>query len=318
MKYRQFGRTDDTVSEIILGTWVFGGRNFGPEAVDDTESIATIHAALDAGITMIDTAEIYGSGRSEEVVGKALKGRRDKVKIATKAWKNHLTSEGIEEGLTGSLKRLGTDYVDLYIVHWPVDDVPVEETMTKLAECKEDGRIRHIGVSNFPADLMDEALKITRFESLQPPYSLYWRYVEKNDTPFCVRNGISVTPYSPMAQGLLTGKFKRDHQFGEGDIRSNSYLFKGETYQIACDGVEKLEAMAGDMGCPVMHLALAWLLAQPGVTAPIVGARRPSQLEGVLGAVDVSLSAEQLAEITAAGDAVMKSLGDKPNNMWAG
>ena len=275
MKVRQFGRTDDKVSELILGSWVFGGRNFGPEAVDDSESVATIHAALDAGITMIDTAEIYGSGRSEEVVGEAIKGRRDKVQLATKAWRNHLTREGIEEGLAGSLKRLGTDYVDLYIVHWPEAGIPIEETMTKLAECREDGRVHHIGVSNFPAALMEQALAVTRFESLQPPYSLYWRYVERAEIPFCVANGISVTPYSPIAQGLLTGKFRRDHKFGPGDIRANSFLFKGDTFQMACDGVEKLEAMAAEIGCPVVHLALAWLLAQPGVTAPIVGARRP-------------------------------------------
>ena len=316
MRYRKLGRTDVEVSELILGAWVFGGRNFGNAVVDDGESIATIHAALDAGITMIDTAEIYGSGHSEQVIGTALKGRRDQVMIATKVWRKNLTREGVEAALTGSLSRLQTDYVDLYQIHWPSVEIPITETMETLAACREDGRIRHIGVSNFSAEQMAAALRITRLESLQPPYSLYWRFVEGAELPFCREHDLAVIPYSPMAQGLLTGKFGRDHVFTGGDIRAKSYLFNGRTFEAACDGVDRMRRIAAELGCPVVHLALAWLLAQPGVTAPIVGARRPDQLEGLLGSVDLALSAEHLDELTRIGDEVMATLGERKDSMW--
>ena len=314
MIYRKLGRTGQDVPALILGSWVFGGTMWGG-GVDDAESTATIEAAIDAGITMIDTAEGYGGGHSEEIIGKALKGRRDKMMIATKVWKASLTADGIETALNDSLKRLQTDYIDLYQIHWPNDEIPIEETMTKLAECQKDGRIRWIGVSNFSAQQMADAMKVARFESLQPPYNLYWRYVEKEDNPYCVENDISIIPYSPMAQGLLTGKFTIDHEFSDDDIRKKGFLFQGETFKIACEGVEKMRVMAGELGCTMPQLTLAWLLAQPGVTAPIVGARRPSQLEGLLDAVNVKLSQEQVDTMTALGDAVMDSLGEKPM-MW--
>ncbi len=314
MKYRQLGRTDTEVSSLILGAWVFGGTMWGG-GVRDEESIATIHAAIDAGITMIDTAEGYGGGHSEEVIGQALKGRRDDMMIATKVWKANLTPEGIETSLSASLERLGTDYVDLYQIHWPNPDLPIEPTMTKLAEVQQEGRVRHLGVSNFSAEQMEEAMRIARFESLQPPYNLFWRYVEDEELPWCEKHDVSVLPYSPLAQGLLAGKFTADHEWNDDDIREKSWLFQGETFQTALRSVDRMREIANDKGCTVIHLALGWLLAQGERVMPIFGARRPSQLEGVLGAVDVELTAEELAELTRLGDNVMETLGTK-EIMW--
>jgi myo-inositol catabolism protein IolS len=313
MKYREFGKTGEKVSELIMGAWVFGGTMWGG-GVDDSESLATIEAAIDGGITMIDTAEGYGGGHSEEIVGKALKGKRDKMMIATKVWRDNLTADGIEKSLTASLERLGTDYIDLYQIHWPSHEIPIEETMAKLAEVQKDGRVRWLGVSNFSAEQMDEAMKLARIESLQPPYSLFWRYIEP-DLAYCREQDMAVISYSSLAQGLLAGKFTRDLKWNDDDIRAKGFLFMDETYTTACDGVDRMREMAGDKGCTVPQLALAWLLAQPAMTAPIVGARRPDQINGLLGASDVSLSESDVAELTKLGDAVMAKLGDKPM-MW--
>ena len=231
--------------------------------VDDAESAATIEAALDAGINMIDTAEGYGGGHSEEVIGKVLEGRRDKMMIATKVWKANLTKDGIGASLEASLKRLRTDYIDLYQVHWPNDDIPIEETMSTLEEYRRQGKIRWIGVSNFSVKQMTDAMKVARFESLQPPYNLYWRYVEGGELAWCVENGVSVIPYSPMAQGLLAGKFTADHTFTGDDIRAKGYLFQDEVFKVAIDGIEKMKPIAEALGCTMPQLTLAWLLTRP-------------------------------------------------------
>ncbi len=310
---KRMGKTGEDVSGLILGGWLFGGTNWGE--VDDAESIRTIHAAIDAGIDMIDTAEGYAGGHSEEVIGKALTGRSGQMRIATKVSPSNLAREDLFAALERSLGRLQVDCIDLYQVHWPNDSVPISETMEALAECVQQGKIRAIGVSNFSAAQMAEALEIARIDSLQPPYSLFWRHVEAAELPFCESNGIAVIPYSPMAQGLLTGKFNIDSKFDEGDIRLQNMLFKGETYRVACAGVDEMRTMAEGLGCPVAHLALAWLIAQPSVTAPIVGARNAEQVLGVVGATDVRLSEEQLGTLTSIGDRVMATLDDSPV-MW--
>ena len=315
MKYRVFGKTDEKVSEIILGGWLFGGGEWGPE-VDDSESVKTIHAAIDSGITWVDTAEGYHSGHSEEVIGWALKDRRDKMCVATKVSASHITAEDLPKSCEASLKRLQTDYIDLYQVHWPSDGIPVAETMGALKRLQEAGKIRFIGVSNFSSVQMTEALKTVRIESLQPPYNLFWRFIESDQLPFCREHGISVIPYSPLAQGLLTGRFRSGDVIEKGHVRYRNWLYRGEAFQAATKAVDAIRPMAADLGCSILHLALAWLLAQDGITAPIVGARNAEQLAGILGAVDVKLTAEQNAELSKLGDGVMDTIRDK-RIMWA-
>ena len=307
MKYTELGRTGVQVSRLVLGAWVLGDGNVRSDMTDEG-SIATIHAAINAGINMIDTAEIYGKGRSEEIIGRALKGRRSDMMIATKVWRDNLTRDGIERSLTASLERLQTDYIDVYQIHRPSDTVPIEESMTKLAECQQEGRIRYIGVSNFSAAQMAEAMKIARFETSQPPYNLFWRFVEDDDLPYCAENGISVIPWSPLGQGILSGKFTEEMPLPEGDGRRSNFVFMGDTFKVASDAIKKLRVIAADLGTSVPELALAWTLRQPALTAPIIGSRTPEQVQSLLGTVELELSDDVLAEVTAIGNTVTAAL----------
>ncbi len=313
MIYRQFGRTGEEVSSLVLGGWLFGVQSWGD--VTDDESIATVHAAIDHGFTVVDTAEGYGGGHSEEVVGMALAGRRDDVMIATKVSPSRLKREDVFAACEESLARLQTDHIDLLQVHWPNADVPIPETFEALAELRDQGKIRWIGVSNFDSAQMAEALEVTRIESLQPPYSLFWRHIESDQLSFCREHDIAVIPYSPLAQGLLAGKFAHDTVFADDDIRSHNQLFKGETYRVACDGVDEMREMASELGCQVIDLAIAWLLAQPGVTAPITGARNPEQVAGLVRTLDVALDGAHVDRLSRIGDRVMAALDDSPV-MW--
>jgi myo-inositol catabolism protein IolS len=313
MKYRSFGSTGEQISQIVLGGWLFGVNSWGD--VKDSDSVATIHAAIDLGVTMVDTAEGYGGGHSEEVIGEALHDRRDKMMIATKVSPSRLHHDDIFAACDESLKRLRTDVIDLYQVHWPNADVPIEETFAALKELQDAGKIRWIGVSNFSSAQIDEASKIVRIESLQPPYNLFWRHIEADQLPYCARNDIAVIPYSPLAQGMLTGKFTRDAVFESDDIRNVNQLFQDKTYGVAMDGVDQMRSMAVELGCGVIDLAVAWILAQPGITAPITGARNPAQVEGLVTAVELELSEEHAAQLSRIGDAVMTTLDDSPV-MW--
>jgi myo-inositol catabolism protein IolS len=320
MKYRDFGRTGEKISELVLGTWTLGDGPWRDDTTDE-QSIRTIHAALDHGITMVDTAEIYGRGRSEEVVGMAAKGRRDKVHIATKVWRDNLTREGVEKALDASLRRLDTDYVDLYQIHRPSADVPIEETMGALLDLQKAGKIRWIGTSNFSAKQMEDALKIGRFESSQPPYSLFWRFVEKDDLPFCEENDISVIPWSSLAQGILAGKYDMSKPFPSSDGRINNFLYMEPTWAISGKAITRMREVAAELGCEVAHLSLAWMLRQPGMAAPIVGPRTVEQVEGLLPAVDLELSDDVMTELDALGNEVMDSLHSLDNlhdvyEMW--
>jgi myo-inositol catabolism protein IolS len=309
MQTRRMGRTDVELSPVILGGWLFGGDHWSRK-IDDEESIRTIHAAMDSGITMIDTAETYGGGHSEEVIGRALVGRRERMMIATKVWETNLTREGIESSLTRSLELLQTDYVNLYQVHRPSDTIPIEESMEKLAECQADGRIQHIGLSNFSVPQMEAARRVARFETMQPPYHLFWRYIEKEELPWCQANDVTVNSYSPLAQGLLTGLLKR----GDSEGRMGDWLFMPDVLPLALDAVEVVRAIAARNGHSVIEVALAWVIAQEGVV-PIVGARTPEQIEGIVRAAEVVLSDDELDELVAVGDEVMAALGDK-DPMW--
>jgi aryl-alcohol dehydrogenase-like predicted oxidoreductase len=312
MEYRRLGRSDLQVSVISLGCWPFSGGMWGD--VDDKESIATVHWCLDHGVNFLDTAEAYGDGRSEEVVGRALKGRRDKAIVATKVSHDY-SKEGVMKAAAGSLRRLQTDYIDLYQIHGPSPKVPFSETMEALLKLKEQGKIRCIGVSNFDMPQMKEALQSARFESLQPPYSLLWRHIEGDILPFCRGNEIGVIAYSPLVQGLLTGKFTKESKLPEGDVRNRCVLFKGEPFERSLEVVEALRKIAKAHGKTIGQAALNWLIAQPGVTSAIVGAKRPSQIEENAGAADWRLSEHELQQLRRLSEPVM-ALVKNEKWMW--
>lgn len=317
METRSLGTSDIKITPVIMGTWQAGKSMW--VGVEDSESIKAMRAAFDAGITTFDTAAIYGDGHSERIVGEALEPVRDKVVYATKLWCTNFKYNRVIEACDSSLKNLRTDYIDLYQIHWPAGSweseiVPVEETMRALNDLKQQGKIRAIGLSNFSRAQIEEAAQYGRVDSLQPPYSLFWRSVEKDEMPYCIENNITILAYSPLAQGLLTGKFGPGHKFEEGDHRAKNKLFEGENYQRALAAVDKLRPIADRHQCSLAELALAWLIAQPQ-TCAIAGARNAEQAVANAGAAQVQLDAGELAEIDAIGRSVTDYLDDSPV-MW--
>ena len=317
MQTRSLGTSEIQITPILMGTWQAGQRMWS--GIDDNESIKAIQAAVDAGITTIDTAEVYGEGHSEQVIAKAVSHIRDRLIYASKVFANHLQYDAVIEACDRSLANLQTDYLDLYQIHWPSGSfgnatVPIAETMKALNKLKADGKIRAIGVSNFNRAQLAEATQYGKIESLQPPYSLFWRKVEQDLIPYCVENKISVLAYSPMAQGLLTGKFKSGHQFDAEDHRSANVLFQGKNFQRAQAALEELRPIAEDHNCTLAQLALAWLIAQPQAQA-IAGARNANQAQDNAKAASVELSADELKQIDAIGKQVTSHLDDNPV-MW--
>ncbi len=303
MDFVQLGSTDLNVSMICFGTWAFGGWWWGK--ADDAESIEAIHAALDAGINFFDTADVYGGGRSETVLAKALEGQSDVI-IATKGAvqfndKGMTTVSNekayLKKACEASLKRLNRDVIDLYQVHWPDNKTPVTEPMEALAELQNEGKIRHIGLSNFGIKDLEIALDTVRFESVQPCYNLLHREIEEEILPFCEANDIAVLAYSPLASGLLTGKFEANAKFPEGDHRRDHPDFKGETFKRNLRIIENLKAYAEKLECTVTQLSISWILAHPELTCAICGARRAMQLDEIVEALDYPLSEDQLEEV---------------------
>jgi myo-inositol catabolism protein IolS len=317
MKTRQLGTTDLKITQIIMGTWQAGKKMW--VGIDDAESIQAIRAAFEAGITTIDTAEVYGQGHSEQIVAQAVGDVRQQVVYATKVFANHLKPAQVIEACDRSLQNLQTDYIDLYQIHWPAGSfnselVPIAETMQALNDLKQAGKIRAIGVSNFSQAQLAEAAQYGRIDSLQPPYSLFWRYVEKEAQAYCVANQISILAYSPLAQGLLTGKFAPGHTFDPADNRVDNKLFQGENYQRAQQAIAQLRPIAQRYQTSVGNLALAWLTAQPQTHA-IVGARSPSQSAENALAGQLELIETDLAAIDAIGRIVTDHLDNSPL-MW--
>ena len=317
MEKRSLGTSGIKITPILMGTWQAGKAQW--VGIEDAETIKAIRAAFDAGITTIDTAEVYGKGHSEQIVAQALSDVRSQVEYASKVFANHLKYDSVIEACEGSLKNLNTDYIDLYQIHWPSgafnsDIVPIEETMSALNELKQQGKIRAIGVSNFSRTQLEEASQYGRVDSLQPPYSLFWRYVEKDAMSYCIENNISILAYSPLAQGLLTGKFERGHKFASEDNRSKNKLFQGENYERAQQALDKLRPIADRHQVSLANLALAWLIAQPQTNA-IVGARNAEQAAANALAADLLLSPDELKEIDGIGRIVTDRLDDNPV-MW--
>ncbi len=309
MRTRKLGNSDLNLTAVGLGTWAIGGPwQFGWGPQDDDEAVAAILKAIDLGINWIDTAAIYGCGHSEELVGKALKQANTKPIIATKCsllWNEKkekvgcLKAESIRKECEDSLKRLGIEAIDLYQMHWPDPQRDIEEGWEEMARLQKQGKVRYIGVCNYNTKQLDRIRKIAPVTSLQPPYSMIRRDTEKELLPYCAEHNIGVVVYSPMQRGLLTGKFSKKHlaTLAPDDHRLRSPEFKEPQFHINLEFVEKLKPIAEKNDKTLAQLAIAWTLRKPAVTAAIVGARRPSQIEETAPAGDRVLSESDIAEI---------------------
>lgn len=322
MKYRKLGKTDIEVSAVAMGCWVLaGGPTWGPQA--ESDSIAAIRAALDVGVTLFDTAEGYGDGESERVLGRALAGRRHEAVIATKVSRSNLSGDEVQRACERSLRCLQTDYIDLYQIHWPSRIVPLEETMAALGRLREQGKVRAIGVCNFGVEDLDDLFRVGWAEADQLPYSLLWRTIEREIQPRCVEKGMGILCYSPLVHGLLTGKFSSPDEVPEG--RARIRLFSGDRPQTrhgeaGCEAeafaaIEAIRRIGKEIGEPMASVAAAWVLYQPGVTSVIAGARRPDQIEQTARAADLALSPEIVDRLTEATSEVKRAVGSNPD-MW--
>ena len=314
METSLLGTSNIPITKIVMGTWQTGKSMW--TGIEDQESIKALQAAYDAGITSFDTAEIYGNGHSEQIIGKALGHLRQKITIFSKVYANHFHHDQVIEACHRSLKHLGTDYLDLYQIHWPsgswgTEIVPVAETMGALNQLLEQGKIRAIGVSNFSRLQMEEAAAFGPIQSLQPPYSLFWRFVEQDAGPYCREQDISILAYSPLAQGILTGKFGPDHKFDPGDHRSTNKLFRPHNYARIQQALADLRPIALEKGINLAQLSLAWLIAQPKTHA-IVGARNAQQITDSAKAGLVSLSRQEWETIDRIGRRVTDHLERDP------
>jgi aryl-alcohol dehydrogenase-like predicted oxidoreductase len=300
-----------------MGTWQAGRQMWAD--IDDAASVRAIRAAIDAGITAIDTASVYGDGHSERMVARAVGADRRRVVIATKVFANEMKSDQVRAACERSLNNLATDYIDLYQIHWPSgafgsEEVPIEETMQALVRLKEQGKIRAIGVSNFSGAQLAEAMQYGEIVSLQPPYSLFWRQVEQDARPLCLERGLTLLAYSPMAQGLLTGRFGPAHRFQKGDHRARNRLFQPDNLNRAQTALAQLRPIAERYDATLGQLALAWVMAQPN-TCAIAGARNAEQALQNAAAVDLALAPEDLAAMDRIGRQVTDHLNDDPV-MW--
>lgn len=312
MQTRQLGTSDLHITPIGVGAWAIGGGDwaFGWGPQDDAESIAAIHCALDHGINWIDTAAIYGLGHSEEVVARALAGRSKKPYVFTKCsmiWdeqrkvSNHLKRESVLRECEASLRRLGTDVIDLYQIHWPNPEPDIEEGWQALADLRKSGKVRWTGVSNFNRAQMARAQMIAPVASLQPPYSIISPEIEKEILPYCGANNIGVIVYSPMKSGLLTGTMTRQRiaAFPEDDFRKRALNFQEPALTRNLALADRLKEIGARHGRTAGEVAIAWTLRRPEVTGAIVGMRSPNQVEGVIGGAEFRLTPDEVASIAA-------------------
>jgi aryl-alcohol dehydrogenase-like predicted oxidoreductase len=313
METRQLGNSDLQITALGIGAWAIGGSGWngsmGPQ--NEADSVPAIHAALDRGLNWIDTAALYGLGHSEEVVARALEGRTPRPYVFTKCervWDSNrevgasLKAGSIRRECEDSLRRLKTDVIDLYQIHWPEPDEDIEEGWTAMARLKEEGKVRHIGVSNFTVSQMKRAQAITPITSVQPPYSIVTREIENEILPYAGSNGIGVIVYSPMSAGLLTGAMTRERvaQFTQEDWRRNLPNFREPLLSRNLRVVERLREIGQRHGRAPGEVAIAWTLGHPAVTGAIVGFRSAQQVAGVMGASEFRLDRSEIAEIETA------------------
>lgn len=321
MEYRKIGNSDLELSVITFGAWAAGGWMWG--GTERKDAIHAIRASYDEGVTSIDTAPIYGQGDSEEIVGEALQGiSRDKVQIITKygmrwdlakgdfAMKSrdnqgkdinvykYAGRESIIKECEDSLRRLKTDYIDLYQIHWPESTTPIQETMETVAQLIREGKVRYAGVCNYSAAQLEEANKYVNVLSDQVPYSMVRREIEKELVPYTLENNKAIIAYSPLERGLLTGKMKPGHHFEEGDHRAGLYFFKDENLSRVGSFLEKLQPLAADKDATVSQVVLRWTIEQPGITIALAGARNAQQSVSNAKAINVKLSQEEIDYIT--------------------
>jgi len=322
MDYRVLGTTNMKVPVVSFGSWAIGGWQWG--GTDDEQAKRAIQRGIDLGVTCIDTAPVYGFGHSETIVGEAIQGKRDKLVIATKCglrWDitegefffdtvdhngnplklyRNLRPNSIRKECENSLRRLKVDVIDLYQCHWPDRTTPLEDTMDTLLTLQKEGKIRYIGVSNFTVEMMETCLQKGRIESAQPKYNALERDIESELLPFCRKNQISVLAYSPIAQGLLTGKVTLDREFPHGDLRKDNGMFSPVNRRRVLNMLERVKPIAEEYGITLGQLFIAWTVHQPGITTALVGARNEKQIEENARAGSVHLTSKDLHDIHAA------------------
>jgi aryl-alcohol dehydrogenase-like predicted oxidoreductase len=320
MKYCQLGTSSVQVSQIALGAWAIGGWLWG--GTDDAGAIAGIQRAIDLGMTTVDTAPVYGFGHSEEIVGQAIRGRRGQVQILTKfglrwgpghAGKEHFNSEDLQgrpvhirqyagrasvlEECEQSLRRLGVDCIDLYQQHWPDPTTPVEETMEACAALLKAGKVRAVGVSNYTPELMERAIKVVPLASDQPPYSMLRRGIEADVIPWCLKHQVGILAYSPLQNGILTGRVGMDRTFPKTDLRSQNRFYQPENRRRILEFLGSVRPIAEAHQATLGQLAINWTIHRPGITCALVGVRNAAQAEENARAAEFELTAEETRTI---------------------
>ncbi|MEW5734836.1 MAG: aldo/keto reductase [Thermodesulfobacteriota bacterium] len=305
------------ISRIVMGGWLVGRQHWAE--VDDSESVRMLRAGFDAGITAVDTAESYGEGHSERIVAKALGSVRHQVAILGKVFANHLHRDAVKKACERSLMNLRTDYLDLFQVHWPsgsfgMKKVPVAETAAALAELVREGKARAVGLCNMNPEELGEYAGLIPVNAVQSPYNLFWRHAEKDVLPWCEKNGAAFLAYSPLAQGILAGRFGALPAFAPGDHRSQNRLFAPEVYPGVLEAGKRLAALADTLSLSRARLALAWVLARPG-TAAVAGARSAAQACENAQAAEVTLPPQAREELSRISALVCQRL-DKDPRCW--
>jgi len=335
MEYRQLGTSDVQVTPVALGAWAIGGWMWG--GTDDSDALAAIKTAIDRGMTTIDTAPAYGFGHSESIVGQAIQNRRDQVQILTKfgiRWDldpaegkgtpffdtNDLAGnpvtlvkyggrESVVAECEASLQRLGVETLDLFQHHWPDANTPIAETMEACRELLEQGKIRAVGVSNYSPEQMDEARKVVPLASDQPPYSMLRRGIETDVVPYCRAHDVGILAYSPLQNGILTGKVTMDRTFPDDDLRAHEPYYKQENRKRILDFLQKtIRPIAEQHEATIAQIVIAWTMHRPGITCALVGCRNPQQADDNARAGEIELTGEQRQRITDALDGLALDL----------
>ena len=317
MKTCKLAYADFSINPLIIGTWQVD-RNRFPH-VNHKELVKCWESAYDLGLRSFDTAEIYAQGESEILLGKTLKGKRKNTIIATKVFPTHLNHDDLITACEKSLKRLQTDYIDLYQIHWPsgnfdTDIVLIQETMTALNLLKKQGKIRAIGISNFSKDEWEESDQFAKISSNQIPYSLFWRYAENNIQDYAHASNRHILSYSPLSQGLLSGKFTKDFRLPDKDIRNQHILFHDEHFRRALTAIQQLKIIATSKHISLAQLSLAWLLHQPATTA-VCGVSKVQHVLELPAILDITLSDNELKMMNEISLTVTKHIGNK-HNPW--